>query len=97
MGIFYREKVFHAGKKIRKNEIAPPPPKNMTVTPLGDGKIFLEYPNETTIQTTQRKERLPKIVNGLAGAVFTWRFKVGHSVLHLVEFKLCYFKNHTLK
>ena len=23
MGIFYREKIFHAGKKIRKNDFAP--------------------------------------------------------------------------
>ena len=33
MGIFYREKAFHAGEKIRKNDVAPSE-KNMPVTPL---------------------------------------------------------------
>ena len=33
MGIFYREKTFHAWKKIRKNEFAPL--KNIPLTPLG--------------------------------------------------------------
>ena len=32
MGIFYREKAFHAGKKVRKNDFAPL--KNIPLTPL---------------------------------------------------------------
>ena len=33
MGIFYREKVFHAGKKLGK--VTLPPQKNIPLTPLG--------------------------------------------------------------
>ena len=32
MGNFYREKAFHVGKKLRKNDFAPS--ENMPVTPL---------------------------------------------------------------
>ena len=39
MGIFYREKTFHAGKKSGK--ITLPPQKTMLVTPLVDDKAYL--------------------------------------------------------
>ena len=42
MGIFYREKAFHAGKKIRKNDFAPSE-KYACYAPAFDGLVQLIY------------------------------------------------------
>ena len=39
MGIFYRQKTFHAGKKKKTGKMTLPPQKNMPVTPLWCGGI----------------------------------------------------------
>ena len=52
MGIFYREKAFHAGKK-KSGKITLPPQKNMPVTPLGVTQVCHMY----TCATKQMQKR----------------------------------------
>ena len=54
--IFYREKAFHVGKKIRQNSL--PPQKNMPVTPLGVVRALVDRAITQVINTMQGWKQL---------------------------------------
>ena len=57
MGIFYLEKAFHAGIKIRKNDFAPPL-KKIPLTPLREAHLF-----DTNMWYTPKKQGTSDILS----------------------------------
>ena len=61
MGIFYREKAFHAGEKIRKIDFAPQ--KNIPLTPLSNVTVKIihcKISSSNLSSAVQQKEQRPE-------------------------------------
>ena len=77
MGIFYREKAFHAGKKIRKIDFAPQKNIPLRPTPLSNvivKIIHCKISSSNLSSAVQQKEQRPEPRGG--GALILFRVRI---------------------